>query len=579
MYVAVIPNRGSPPAILLRESYREAGKTKNRTLANLSGWPAERIAQLRAVLRGDQLLPAAEAVEIVRALPHGHVLAALGTARRIALDGVLPRRALQRRRDLALALIVARLLNPAAKLATARMLDPATAGHSLGEMLKLGKVTAKEVYATLDWLGSEQSFIEATLARRHLKNGALLLYDVTSTYLEGHCCELAQHGYSRDHRGDRPQIVIGLMCAADGCPVAVEVFEGNTADPLTLSTQIDKLKQRFKLQRVVMVGDRGLLTNARIEQTLQPAGLDWITALRAPAIKELAAEGGPLQPSLFDDRDMAEITSPDYPGERLVVCKNPLLAEERARKRTELLAATEKELARIAARVQRAHRPLRGAAAIGQAVGAVLGRRHMAKHFQISIADDVFSFAKNPLSIAAEAALDGIYVVRTNLPATQSDAAATVRAYKSLSGVEHAFRSLKTVDLELRPVFHWTAPRVRAHVLLCMLAYYLQWHMRQSLAPMLFDEPDPAGRDAQRTSPVAKAAPSPAAHRKASRKRTDPADGELLPVHSFHTLLGDLATLTRNVVRLGRDRLTAILATPTPTQHRAFDLLGITPTA
>src|SRR6267142_1186494 len=540
MYVAVIPNRGSPPAILLRESYREAGKTKNRTLANLSGWPAERIEQLRAVLRGDKLLPAAEAVEIVRALPHGHVLAALGTARRIALDAVLPRRAAQRRRDLALALIVARLLEPAAKLATARMLDPATASHSLGEMLGLGRVAAKEVYAALDWLGSEQPFIETTLARRHLKNGALLLYDVTSTYLEGRCCELAQHGYSRDHRGDRPQIVIGLMCAADGCPVAVEVFEGNTADPLTLSAQIDKLKQRFHLQRVVMVGDRGLLTSARIEQTLRPAGLDWITALRAPAIKQLAA-------------------------------------------------ATENDLARIEARVQRAHRPLRGAAAIGQAVGAVLGRRHMAKHFQISIGDDAFSFAQNHLSIAAEAALDGIYVVRTNLPAAQSDAPtgqargltahATVRAYKSLSGVEHAFRSLKTVDLELRPVFHWTAPRVRAHVLLCMLAYYLQWHMRRCLAPMLFDEPDPAAREAPRTSPVAKAEPSPAAQRKAARKRTEPADGEPLPVHSFHTLLGDLATLTRNVVRLGRDHLTAVLATPTRTQHRALDLLGVTPTA
>src|ERR1700737_1228849 len=589
MYVAVVPNRGSPPAILLQESYREAGKTKNRTLANLSGWPAERIAQLRAVLRGDKLLPAAEAVEIVRALPHGHVLAALGTARRIALDAVLPRRAPQRRGpsahgldpwgDLALALIVARLLEPAAKLATARMLDPATASHSLGEMLGLGRVAAKEVYGALDWLGREQPFIEARLAPRHLKDGALLLYDVTSTYLEGRCCELAQHGYSRDHRGDRPQIVIGLMCAADGCPVAVEVFEGNTADPVTLAAQIDKLKQRFKLQRVVMVGDRGVLTSARIEWTLRPAGLDWITALRAPAIKQLAAEGGPLQPSLFDDREMAEITSPDYPGERLVVCKNPLLAEERARKRAELVAGTENDLARIAGRVQRARSPLRGAAAIGQAVGAVLGRRHMAKHFQISITDDTFSFAQNPLSIAAEAALDGIYVVRTSLPAEHSDAAATVRAYKSLSGVEHAFRSLKTVDLDLRPVFHWTAPRVRAHVLLCMLAYYLEWHMRQSLAPMLFDERDPAAREAQRASPVAKAEPSPAAQRKAVPKRTDPAEGEPLPVHSFHTLLGDLATLTRNVVRLGGDRLTAILATPTRTQHRALDLLGLTLTA
>src|SRR5437899_10031156 len=436
-YVAVIPNRGSPPAILLRESYREAGKTKNRTLANLSGWPAQRIEQLRAVLRGDKLLPAAEAVEIIRALPHGHVLAALGTARRIALDAVLPRRAPQRRGpsahgldpwgDLALALIVARLRERAAKLATVRMLDPATASHSLGEMLGLGRVAAKDVYAALDWLGREQPFIEAKLARRHLKGGALLLYDVTSTYLEGRCCELAQYGYSRDHRGDRPQIVIGLMCAADGCPVAVEVFEGNTADPLTLSVQIDKLKQRFRLQRVVMVGDRGVLTSARIEQTLRPAGLDWITALRAPAIKQLAAEGGPLQLSLFDDRDMAEITSPDYPGERLVVCKNPLLAEERARKRAELLAGTENDLARIAARVQRARAPLRRAAASGQAVGAVLGRRHMAKHFQINISDNACSFAQNPLILAAEDALDRIYVIRTKLPAPYCHADAKVR--------------------------------------------------------------------------------------------------------------------------------------------------------
>jgi hypothetical protein len=574
MYVAVIPNRSSPPAILLRESYSEDGKTKKRTLKNLSDWPAERIEQLRAVLRGDELVPRTDALEIVRSLPHGHVLAALGTARRIELDALLPRRAPQRRRDLALALIVGRLLDPAAKLATARMLDPATASHSLGETLGLGAVTAREVYATLDWLGDEQSFIETTLARRHLKNGALLLYDVTSTYLEGRCCELAQHGYSRDHRRDRPQLVIGLLCAGNGCPVAVEVFEGNTADPMTLSSQVDKLKQRFKLQRVVMVGDRGLLTSARIDETLRPAGLDWITALRAPAIKALAAEGGPLQPSLFDTRDMAEIDSPDFPGERLVVCKNPLLGQERARKRGELLAATEKELSRIQARVQRASKKLHGAAAIGQAVGAVLGRRKMAKHFQINIGDDAFSFARNDTAIAAEAALDGIYVVRTNLPAAQSDAAATVRAYKSLSGVERAFRSMKTVDLELRPVFHWTAPRVRAHVLLCMLAYYLEWHMRQSLAPMLFDEHDPAGRDAQRTSPVAKATPSAAAQRKITRKHTDSAEDAPLPVHSFHTLLADLATLTRNVVCLGGDRVTTLLATPTAVQRRALNLMG-----
>jgi Transposase DDE domain len=380
---------------------------------------------------------------------------------------------------------------------------------------------------------------------------------------------------SRDHRRDRPQLVIGLLCASNGCPVAVEVFEGNTADPMTLSVQIDKLKQRFKLQRVVMVGDRGLLTDARIEAVLRPAGLDWITALRAPAIKALAAEGGPLQPSLFDQRDMAEITSPEFPGERLVVCKNPLLAEERARKRRELLAATEKDLAHIQARVQRARHPLRGAAAIGQALGAVFGQRKMAKHFNTTITDDSFSFTRNQAALAAEAALDGIYVVRTNLAAAQSDAAATVRAYKSLAGVEHAFRSLKTVDLELRPVFHWTATRVRAHVLLCMLAYYLEWHMRQSLAPILFDEHDPIGRDAQRASPVAQAKASRATRDKAASKRTAPADGEPQPVHSFRTLLNDLATLTRNVVRFGRDRLSILTAAPTKLQRRALDLLGV----
>jgi hypothetical protein len=574
MYVAVIPNRGSPPAILLRESYREDGKTKNRTLANLSGWPSERVELLRAVLRGDKLLPAAEAVQIQRALPHGHVLAALATARRIKLEDLLPRRAPQRRRDLAQALIVGRLLDPAAKLATARMLDGQTASHSLGDVLGLGAVTARELYATLDWLGAEQDFIEASLARRHLQGGALLLYDVTSTYLEGRCCELAQRGYSRDHRRDRPQIVIGLICAADGCPIAVEVFEGNTADPATVAAQIDKLKQRFGLQRVVLVGDRGMLTQARIEKTLRPAGLDWITALRAPAIQALAAENGPLQMSLFDDRDMAEITSPAYPGERLVVCHNPWLGAERSRKRAELLAATEADLRKLAARVSRARAPLRGAGAIGQALGAILDRHKVGKHFTVTIGDDAFSFARDAARIEAEAALDGIYVVRTNLPAEHTDAAGVVQAYKSLARVERAFRSLKTVDLDLRPVFHWTAPRVRAHVLLCMLAYYLEWHMRQCLAPLLFDDHDTATRDARRTSPVAKAVASPAARAKAASKRTDPACGEVLPVHSFRTLLADLATLTRNVVRIGRDSVSILLATPTPLQRRALDLVG-----
>jgi hypothetical protein len=575
MYVATVPNRSSPPAILLRESYRENGKVMNRTLANLSDWPAEKVQSLRAVLRGDRLVPAGEGgFEIRRSLPHGHVVAALATARQIGLDDLLPRRGTKRHRALAFGLIIARLLDPAAKLATARMLDTATASHSLGEVLDLGSVTARELYATLDWLVSEQAFIETVLARRHLKEGVLVLYDVTSTYLEGRCCPLAQFGYSRDHRSDRPQLVIGLLCALDGRPVAVEVFEGNTGDPTTVPKQIETLKQRFNLKRVVLVGDRGMITDARIEATLRPAGLDWITALRAPAIQQLAVEGGPLQPSLFDTRDMAEITSPDFPGERLVVCKNPLLADERARKRGELLTATEKDLDRIQKRVQRAKNPLHGAGEIGKAVGAVIGKRKMAKHFETDIKDHSFSFTRKAEAIAEQAKLDGIYVVRTSLAAEQADAATTVRSYKSLARVERAFRCMKTVDLELRPVFHWTAARVRAHVLLCMLAYYLEWHMRQKLAPLLFDDHDRPAAEAQRTSPVAKAEPSPAARRKAASKHTAPMGGVVLPVHGFRTLLNDLATLTRNVICFGGEKLSIVTTIPTELQRRALDLMG-----
>ena len=571
MYVAVVPNRGSRPAILLRESYRDGGRVKNRTLKNLSDWPAERIALLRAVLRGDPLVPAGAGLEIVRALPHGHVLAALGTARQIELERLLPRGP-ERRRRLALALIIARLLDPAAKLATARALDAATASHSLGATLDLGRVTAKEIYATLDWLGAAQPRIEQALARRHLKDGTLVLYDVTSSYLEGRCCPLARFGYSRDGRRDKRQIVIGLICAADGCPIAIEVFDGDVGDPTTLAAQIAKIRGRFGLRRVVLVGDRGLITQARIDAELKPAGLDWLTALRAPAIRALLARGT-LQLDLFDERDLAEIASPDYPGERLIVCKNPLLAAERARKRAELLEATERDLTRLQARVRRARQPLRGAAAIGQAVGAVLGRRKVAKHFHITITEDDLAFARDEQAIAEEAALDGLYVLRTSLPADAMPAADTVRAYKGLAHIERAFRSLKTVDLEVRPVFHWIAPRVRAHVFLCLLAYHLEWHLRQVLAPLLFDDHDRAGAEAQRASPVAKAEPSPAAKRKATTKHT--VDG--LPAHSFRSLLADLATLTRNTVRFGRGTTTALLARPTPLQQRALDLLGVKP--
>jgi hypothetical protein len=572
MYVAVVPNRSSRPAILLRESYRDGAKVKNRTLANLSDWPPERIETLRAALRGDKLVPAGEGLEIVRALPHGHVAAALGIARRIELDQLLPDGP-ERRRNLALALIVARLIDPAAKLATARALDETTAIHSLGVTLGLGAVKAREVYAALDWLGAAQPSIEAALARRHLSNGTLVLYDVSSSYVEGRCCELARFGHSRDGRVDKMQIVFGLLCSAAGCPIAIEVFEGNTGDPSTLGDQIVKLKERFGLKRVVMVGDRGMITQARIEGDLKPAGLDWITALRAPSIQQLAAEGGPLQLSLFDDRDLAEIESPQFPGERLVVCKNPALAEERKRKRDELLDATEQDLKDIQARIVRKRQPLRGAAKIGLAVGALIGRRKVGKHFRITITDETLSFTRDHAAIATEAALDGFYVLRTNVPANALNAADTVRAYKSLARVERAFRSLKTVDLDIRPIFHWASPRVRAHVFLCMLAYHLEWHMRQALAPILFDDHDRAAGEALRPSPVAKAKPSPAAKRKAKTKRTD--DG--LPVHSFRTLLADLATLTRNTVRWANAPAITLLASPTQIQQRAFELLAAKP--
>jgi hypothetical protein len=401
-----------------------------------------------------------------------------------------------------------------------------------------------------------------------------VLYDVSSSYLEGRCCELARRGYNRDGKTGKLQIVYGLLCAPDGCPIAVEVFEGNTADPMTLSAQIAKLKQRFGLAHVVLVGDRGLITQARIEADLAPAGLDWITALRAPAIRGLV-EGGALQLTLFDERDMAAITSPDYPGERLIVCRNPDLARERARKREDLLQATERDLDKVARAVTRERKPLRGREAIGLAAGAVLNRHKVAKHFVLTITEDAFRFERNTNGIAAEAALDGFYVVRTNLSAATLDDAGTVRAYKSLAQVERAFRSLKGIDLRIRPLFHWLSPRVRAHVFLCLLAYHVEWYMRRKLAPMLYEDDDRAAGEALRDSVVRQAQRSPAAVSKQTRGIT--ADG--LPVHSFGSLLADLATLTRNTVETpiaGAGELT-VYARPTPVQHKAFALLGTSP--
>jgi hypothetical protein len=574
MYIESVPNRNSPPAILLRESYRDGGKIKKRTIANLSDWPTEIVEGLRTLLKGGKVAPAnQESIIVRRSLPHGHVAAVLGVLRDIGLDRILGP-AGNRPRDLVIAMIVARLIAPASKLATARMLDPATATSSLGDILGLGAVDEDELYAAIDWLGERQQAIEKALARKHLRDGTLVLYDVSSSYLEGRCCELARLGYNRDGRKGKLQIVYGLLCAADGCPVAIEVFEGDTADPRTLATQIDKIKARFELKHVVLVGDRGMITQARLDAEIVPAGLDWITALRAPAIRALT-ESGALQMSLFDERDIAAITSPDYPGERLIVCRNPDLARERTRKRLDLLAATERDLADIAAAVARPKRPLRGKAEIALKVGAVINRYKMAKHFALDIGETSFAFHRNADAIAAEAALDGIYVVRTNLPKRVLDDAATVGAYKSLAKVERAFRSLKTLDIHLRPIFHWTASRVRAHVMLCMLAYHVEHHMRARLAPMLYDETDHEAAAAKRTSIVAKAERSDAANRKQTTGRTE--DG--LPVHSFQTLLADLATYCRiqATTALNEKYIFTLHTRPTPTQQRAFELLGSNP--
>ncbi len=575
MYVERIPNRNSPPAILLRESYRDGDKIKKRTLANLSDWPAARVEALRRVLRDEAVAPTdQQALSVLRSLPHGHVAAALGTLRKLALDRLLSQGGRQPRREVALciAMAVARLMDPASKLATARGLDDETATCSLGQVLELGAVDEQELYEALDWLVGQQERIEQALARRHLQNGTLVLYDVTSTYFEGRTCPLAKLGYGRDGKRGKLQIVIGLMCTAEGCPVAVEVFEGNVGDPSTVPNQVDKLKQRFGLERVVLIGDRGMITEARIEQTVKPAGLNFITALRAPAIRSLA-EAGTIQLSLFDQRDLAEITSPDYPGERLVACRNPLLADERARKRRELLEATERELLHIQARVRRQKRSLRGKDKIALAVGAVINHYKMAKHFAVTITDKNLTFVRKTEQIDAEALLDGIYVLRTDLEPKTLDATSTVRAYKDLANVERAFRSLKTVDLEVRPIHHRRADRVRAHVLLCMFAYHLEWHMRQALKPILFDDHDKAAAEAARASIVAKAERSDAADRKAATKRTH--DG--LPVHSFRSLLADLATVTRNTMAMAQSPQATFVLYPklTSAQDRAFQLLGV----
>ena len=575
MYIETIPNRNSPPAILLREGWREDGKVHKRTLANLSHWDPQLIEHFRVLLKGGVAVESADSVlSIERSLPHGHVAAVLGAARGSGAAqwfGSAPADL----QPLLQAMVVARVLEPASKLATHRMLRQETATSSLGRLLGVEQCRVEDLYRALDWLHEAQPGIERRLAKAHLADATLVLYDLTSTWLTGRCCELAARGHSRDGKRDDPQIVFGLICTADGCPIAVEVFKGNTADPATVAAQVTKLKERFGISAIAWVGDRGMLTSARIEQVLKPQGMDWVSSLRAPQIAQLAAERGPLQPDLFDERNLLELTSEHFPGERLVVCRNPVLAAERARKRAELLTATEAALSKIAQATQRKSRRLHGRAAIALRVGRVIGRYRMAKHIELEITEESFSWQRNHAGIDAEAALDGLYVIRTSLDAEQLDAGRAVAAYKSLAQVERAFRSMKTVDLNVRPVFHYSEPRVRAHVFLCMLAYYVEWQMRARLKPMLFDDEHLQQASATRASPVAKAVRSEHAKAKDSTKHAE--DG--LPLHSFRTLLKDLATLTYNIAHTDVNPNAQIIITsrPTPVQAKAFELLGISP--
>ena len=572
MYIDIVPNRDSPPAVLLRDSVREGKKIRKRTLANLSAWPAARIEALRRLLRGELLLPAEEIFETVRSRPHGHVAAVLGTLRHLGIETLLGSKR-SRQRDLCVAMIVARIVEPRSKLATARALGEETLHSSLGEILKVEDGGEDELYAAMDWLLKRQGRIEQELAKRHLSEGTLTLYDVTSTYFEGRCCPLARLGHSRDGKRDKLQVVIGLLADRYGCPVAVEVFAGNTGDPKTLGAQVEKVCAQFGLTSVVWVGDRGMITDARLREDFKNhPGFAWITALRAPAIRKLLAAGA-FQLDLFDEQDMAQISSPDYPGERLIVCRNPLLAAERTRKRGELLDATERELAKVARATRRKRQPLRGPEKIGLRVGRVLGRFKMAKHFQLAINEATFSFERDTQGISEEAALDGIYVIRTNVPEEKLSAEDTVRSYKRLSAIERAFRSLKTVDLKIRPIHHHKADRVRSHVFLCMLAYYVEWHMRKALAPLLFDDTDKEAGEKLRSSIVAPAQRSPEAMEKARTRRNT----ENQPVQSFQSLLADLGTIVKNTHR-PRDASALtfeIVTTPTPHQQRAFELLGV----
>lgn len=567
MYIETVPNRTSPPAILLRESWREGKSIRKRTLANLSAWPEQKRDALRRLLRGEILVPAGELFRTVCSRPHGHVEAVLGTLRRLGLESVIASKRC-RERDLVVAMIVQRVLDPCSKLASTRLWHTTT----LAEELAVQQADVKELYDAMDWLLTRQERIQQKLARRHLSEGALVLYDVTSSYYEGRTCPLAQFGHDRDGKAGVPIIVYGVLTDAAGRPVAVEVYPGNTGDPTTVADQLDRLRQQFQLSQVVLVGDRGMLTQPQIDKLKTCPGVGWISALTSGAIRALV-QAGSLQLSLFDEKHLAEIISPEYPGERLIVCYNPLLAEERRRKRGELLAATEKGLAGIAKEVgSRTKKPL-PEAEIGIKVGRVLSRYKVGKHFELTIGEGLFQWARRAESVEQEARLDGIYVLRTSEPQERLSAEDTVRGYKHLAHVERAFRCLKGLDLLVRPIRHRTEERVPAHIFLCLLAYYVEWHLRKAWAPLLFEDEE-VEENRKVRDPVAPARPSKSVRQKKAARMT----ADALPVHSFRTLLADLATRCRNTRRIKSDQTSPTfeeVTEPSPLQKRAYELLGL----
>lgn len=565
MFIDVVPNRKSPPAILLRESWREGTVTRKRTLANLSQWPANKIEQLRRVLRDEPLVAPDALFTVERSVPHGHVEAILQAIHRLELDTVIAAKRC-RERDLVLALIVERLLQPSSKLATTRLWDTTTLGDTLG----VQHTDVDEVYAALDWLLARQPAIQQKLAARHLHTEGVALYDVSSSYYEGQRCPLARYGHDRDGHTGRPIIVYGVLTDGEGRPVAVDVYPGNTGDPTTVVDQVKHLQTEFGIARVVLVGDRGTLTEVQLRTLQAHPGMGWISALRSPALRALL-ESGTLQLSLFDEQHLAEVTSPEYPGERLIACFNPLLADERRRKREELLAATERALTKLAAAAaRRTHTPFTDAA-VGIKVGRVINHYKVAKHFTITIADGRLTWSRNTAAIQQEAQLDGIYVIRTSEPAGRLSAADAVRQYKGLAHVERAFRCLKGIDVRVRPIFHRTEDHVRAHIFLCLLAYYVEWHLRRVWAPLLFED-ETLPRDRQTRDPVAPAQPSRAAREKKLRRVT----AEGLPVQSFATLLTELGTRCEVTCRLRGNLHEAPIrqwTPPTPLQARALALV------